>query len=77
MNDQPKKNIEAVHRHDLEELLKNLGLLEDFKAGRLRCGFCKDQIGEKNFGAIFPVGNEILFSCSKLECMAQLPNEKS
>ncbi len=71
----PKKEVEAIHKHDLEELLKNFGLLEEFKNGNIKCQFCRDTIGEKNFGAIFPSGEDILFSCSKLECMTKLPKE--
>ena len=72
----PKKEVEAIHKHDVEKLLKNLGLFEKFKSGNIGCQFCKDAIEESNFGAIFPSGQNILFSCSKLECMTKLPKEK-
>jgi len=69
----PKKEVEAIHRHDLEELLKNLGLLEEFTSDNIKCQFCQDTVKENNFGAIFPSGENILFSCSKLECISKLP----
>ena len=70
-----KKNIEAIHNHDLYQLLKNLGFLDEFKKGNIKCRFCHNQINEKNFGAIFPLAEEIFFSCSKLECITKLPKK--
>ena len=70
-----KKSIEAVHKHDLYQLLKNLGLFDEFKKGNIKCQFCQDQINEKNFGAIFPLTEKIYFSCSKLECITKLPKK--
>ncbi len=70
-----KKNIEAVYKHDLYQLLKNLGLLDEFKKGDIKCQFCKDQINKKNFGAIFPLAEKIFFSCSRLECITKLPKK--
>lgn len=71
----PKKEIEAIHQHDIDELLKNLGLFEEFKNGNIKCQFCQDVIQENNFGAILPLKEDILFSCSKLECISKLPKE--
>ena len=70
-----KKEVEAIHKHDLEELLKNLGLLGDLRAGKVRCQFCSDVVKEDGFGAIYSQQHKILFSCSKLECLAKLPKE--
>ncbi len=70
-----KKEVEAIHKHDLEVLLKSLGLLVDFQVERLKCYFCSDVIKEDNFGAVYSQQHKILFSCSKLECLAKLPKE--
>jgi hypothetical protein len=68
-----KKEIDAIHKHDIKDLLQSLNLLEDFNAQKIRCQFCRDIIQENNFGAIYPDDKKILFSCSKLECLAKLP----
>ena len=70
-----KKEIEAVHKHDLEALLRNLNLLDSFRAGKLKCQLCNDVLRDDNFGAVYPEQNKILFSCSKLECLAKVPKK--
>lgn len=68
----PKKDLEAVHSQDLKALLEKWGYLPDFQNGKLKCNMCGDVLSEKNFGAIFSKNNKILFSCSKLECLAKI-----
>jgi hypothetical protein len=70
-----KKEIDAVHKHDLESLLQNLNLLSSFRDGKIKCQFCNDVLREDNFGAVYPEKNNILFSCSKLECLAKVPKK--
>ena len=70
-----KKEIDAVHRHDIKILLQNLGLLDDFVSKKIRCQFCTDIIEENNFGAIYVIEKNILFSCSKIECLSKLPKK--
>ena len=70
-----KKEIDAVHKHDLEILLQNLNLLDNFRNGKIVCRFCNDTLRDNNFGAIYPEQNKILFSCSKLECLAKVPKK--
>jgi hypothetical protein len=71
----PKKEIEAIHKYELKILLQNLNLLSDFELGKIRCHFCKDKIHENNFGAIYSNNKKIFVSCSKLHCLANLPQE--
>jgi len=70
-----KKDIEAIHKHDLRAMLQSLGLLEDFDNQKIRCQFCNDIIQENNFGAIYTEDKKIMFSCSKLECFNKLPKK--
>lgn len=70
-----KKDIEAIHKHDLRIMLQNLGLLGDFDAQKIKCQFCNDMICEDNFGAIYAQDKRIMFSCSKLECFNKLPKK--
>jgi len=69
-----KKNIEAIHQHDIKEFFSNLGVWEDFVAGKIKCEVCNDVVGEKNVGAVYPCERKILFVCAKLECLATLQN---
>jgi len=71
----PKKDLEAIHKHDLRDMLKNLSLLEDFDNQKIKCQFCNDIIQEGNFGAIYTQDKKIMFSCSKLECLNKLPKK--
>jgi len=70
-----RKDIEAIHKHDLRPMLQNLNLLDDFDNQKIRCQFCSDTIREDNFGAIYTQDKIIMFSCSKLECFSKLPNK--
>lgn len=72
----PKKDLEAVHKQDIKALLENWGLFADFVAGKIKCRFCGDVMSEHNFGAIFPEDKQVLFVCSKLDCLAKLPAKK-
>lgn len=68
----PKKDLQAIHTHDLDKLLENLNLLGEFKSGKLKCHFCRDIISKDNFGAVFVKNEDILLTCSKLECLTQI-----
>lgn len=70
-----KKEIDAVHKHDIKILLQNLGLLDDFISKKIKCQFCTDTIKEDNFGAVYVKEDNILFSCSKIECLSKLPKK--
>ena len=70
-----KKDIKAIHKHDLRAMLQNLDLLEDFDNQKIRCQFCNDTIQKNNFGAIYTQDKKIMFSCSKLECLNKLPKK--
>lgn len=70
-----KKEIEAIHKHDLKALLQNLGFLEDYDAGKIKCEFCSDAIRENNFGAIYSQNKKIKFACSKIECLEKMPKK--
>ena len=67
-----KKELNAVHKHDLMLLLNNLGLNDEFNKGKIKCNFCSDIISERNFGTIYSNGSHILFTCSKSECLEKV-----
>lgn len=63
-----KRKIHAVHERDLDEFLKNIGLFEALKNGRLTCDICGCQINRENLRCVYPVEGEMKICCSKLEC---------
>ncbi len=71
----PKKNLQAVHFRDIDELLKSLELLDEFNDEKLKCHFCENIVSKNNFGAVFPREETILLACSKLECLTQIEQE--
>jgi len=61
--------IQAIHKRDLNIFLERLGILEDFKKGKLNCNFCGSTITRENIGFIFPLEGKVLISCNKIDCM--------
>lgn len=66
---QEKSEILAVHKQKLEAFLGELELWEPLLKGELKCAFCGVTITTDNIGLIIPSGKEIVFCCSKLECI--------
>jgi len=67
-----KETLRAVHDDDLEELLQSLGLLHDFRAGKLRCKFCKRIITWDNLHSLFPDSGAVKTVCNDIECIKAL-----
>ena len=63
-----KEIIHAVHDMDLEELLKNLELLEPLEKGELRCSICGKPISRENIGCFYAEENEVKVCCADIEC---------
>jgi len=71
-----RKEVDAFHQSDLRPFLDGLGFLKKFDSNEIKCSFCREIIKEKNFGAVYPEENDIFFACSKLDCLAKIPNLK-
>ena len=67
-----KKEILAVHKQKLEELLTKLGLWESLVGGELKCCICGVCLSMENIGFIIPSGEEILLCCSNAECIFKI-----
>lgn len=63
-----KEIIHAVHELDLDELLKNLGLLEPLDKGELKCSICGKDISRENLGCFYAGENEVKVCCANTEC---------
>jgi len=66
-----RHEIKAVHEHNLEEMLKGLGMLEDVKEGRISCKFCGKTITLENLRCLYPKNDEVFFCCTDIECFMQ------
>lgn len=69
-----KRVVEAVHEDDLEIFLENLGILNGLKSGKYHCYHCENLLNFDNLIAVYPIGDEIRFTCSKSNCF-NLMNE--
>lgn len=61
--------VKAVHDSDLENLLKSLGMLDGFVAGKFKCAVCGCPVDLDNLGSIFPQDGEIGVSCDNSKCV--------
>lgn len=67
-----KETLKAVHDDDLEEVLRSLGLLHDFRADKLKCKFCKGVITWDSLHSLFPDSGAIKVVCNNVECVKAL-----
>ncbi len=61
----------AVHEDDLDILLKNMGILDDFEKGVYKCLICEKQITRYNLGGIHVKDDKIVFLCDSLSCVSE------
>jgi hypothetical protein len=60
--------IKAGLKKDFQKLLRELRMLEEFEAGRIKCVFCEKTVSFENLGGlIFIEGKPRLF-CREKEC---------
>ena len=67
-----KHRIQAVLDDDLEDVLKNLGLLTALQNNELRCCVCGDTVSQDTLQGIVPKGKTQEVLCSKPECLKKL-----
>jgi len=72
-----EKRIHAVHDSDLENLLQGLNLLDDLRAGKIKCNECKCEISEENLGFLYPFEGKIRVCCDKPACFYNAVNKVS
>jgi hypothetical protein len=64
-----KRDLNAVHDKDLNQLLINLGLMERMKEGKLKCKFTGTVIDFENLYSIFPESGDIKVVCDSPEAI--------
>jgi hypothetical protein len=72
-----KKEILAFHEQNLEEILKKLELLEEFKNKKLKCSICNKVITKENLGCIYSENGKIKVCCSDLKCLNAIKTSKN
>ena len=69
-----KEVFQAVHSAEVNDFLARLGLLEQFKAGEIKCNVCGDTLTIDNFKVLTRVGTRLVFACTKEQCLLSLPS---
>ena len=65
------RQLNAIHENDLNTLLGELKLSDDFEQGKIKCKFCKDIITQSNIYSILPESGMVNFVCDKAECVSR------
>ena len=61
--------VKAIYDEDLEQVLSNLGILDELIAGELNCAVCGCQVDLDNLGTIFPDDDGVGISCDNDRCV--------
>lgn len=67
-----RKEFKAAHVNDLDAILQNSGILDDFNNGEIKCEICSDVITKKNIGSIRKSNDKLFFACSKASCYVEV-----
>lgn len=63
-----REEVPALHRRDIEQVLKDLGLLDQIKAGSIVCIKCGLPLRIDNIQCLFMDNNTIKLCCSNIDC---------
>ncbi|GBE16360.1 hypothetical protein BMS3Abin15_00174 [bacterium BMS3Abin15] len=67
-----KKELSTIHERDIDKLLENTGIKNDFLAGKLHCKFCDEIVNRENVYSFLPESGAINVICDKPECVTEL-----
>ena len=67
-----KEIVAAVHATEVQSLFEGLHIMEDLKAGHLRCHACGVFIRLDNFRAVTRHNGVLKFACDKPACLGAL-----
>ena len=71
-----REKVHAIHKHDLEHILKDLGLLDDLMAGAVVCSICGSRLSLDTIQYLYMEENEVKLCCTKIDCYERLLLEK-
>lgn len=60
--------IPAIHNHDLQTVLHDLGILDKLAAGEISCSICGTPLTLDNLECVYMQGTELKLSCQQAEC---------
>ena len=60
--------IPAIHDHDLETILNDLGILDKVASGEILCSICGTPLTLDTIEGLYIEGTELKFCCQKIEC---------
>ena len=63
-----RKSVHAIHKRDLDSILKDLGLFNKILESSLFCSICNKLITLENLQCIFMEENKIKFCCNNFDC---------
>lgn len=66
------KDIDAVHSDDLDHLLSKLGLLDDYRAGQIKCKFCRNTVTKDNIYSVIKDSGSYKLVCDRADCVKAL-----
>lgn len=71
-----EKEIRAITNIDLDNILMQLGMLNEFQNGECLCASCREKISYDNIGAILPYSQggklSLKFFCSNPDCLTNM-----
>ena len=60
--------IPAIHDHDLETVLKDLGILDKVLSGEMLCSVCGAPLALDTIECLYMQGTELKLCCHNVEC---------
>ena len=66
--------IPAIHDHDLETVLRDLGILDKVVSGEMLCSVCGAPLTLDTIECLYMQGTELKLSCQKIECSKRILN---
>lgn len=71
-----RENVHAIHKRDLEAILRDLGLLDELLGGSLPCAICSKPITLDTLQCLFMEDDQIKLCCANIECYQRVASEK-
>lgn len=66
------RSLDAVHSDDLERLLRQVGLIDSFTAGKAKCKFCGNPVTHETIYSVLKDSGTPKLVCSRADCVNQL-----
>lgn len=71
-----REEVHAIHKRDLESILKDLGLFDKISSGSISCSICSKSITLDNLQCLFTEEDQIKFCCTNVDCYRLVLSKK-